>query len=122
MAYSTPTAADLQARYPAFAAVADATIDVWIAEAESDTTSWTGDADTDRTRAVLALAAHKMAEQGLSTNASAQGVTSFKSGTFSASVSEVQANRTGLDATIYGREYLALAKRHFGTPVLAWTP
>lgn len=110
--------AEFRLRYPEFKAVDDGTISYWLADAGAHT-SWP---EAERNAARGILAAHKMAEQGLGTNASAQGVTSFKSGTFSASVSEAQANRTGLDATIYGREYLALTKRHFGTPVLAWTP
>lgn len=107
-------------RYPAFVAVSDGLISYRLYESLSAVDDgWPTEAQSE---ARTAWAAHKMAEQGLGTNASAQGVTAFKSGTFSASVSEAQANRTGFDATIYGREYLDLAKRHFGTPILAWNP
>lgn len=120
MSYSTPTAAELQARYPAFTDVADWTIDLWIAEGEEETATWP---DTVRARAVMAYAGHRMAEQGLGTaSAFGQGVNSFRSGSFAASLSDTAANRTGLSATIYGREFLDLARRYFGGPRLAWVP
>lgn len=107
-------------RYAAFSGVSDGVVSYWLADAVSNVGSnWPDDAIEP---ARLAYAAHMLAEQGLGTNASAQGVTALKSGTFSASVSEKQANRTSFNATIYGREYLRLARRNFGTPVLAWTP
>jgi len=119
MAYITPTAADLKARYPAFAAVPDATLELWIAEGEEETVAWPVDA---RARAVMAYAAHKVNEYGLGAGAIAQGVSSFKSGTFSATIADAQASRTGFAASVYGREYQMLQRRYFGGPRLAWTP
>lgn len=121
MAYTAPTLSDFRTRYAAFAAVADATVQYWLDEGDTDTGSWS---DETRPRAVMAYAAHKMAEQGLGTGQGAlpAGVTSFKSGTFSASVSDSQAARTGFGATVYGRELLDLARRNFAGPRLAWTP
>ncbi|WP_368655950.1 DUF4054 domain-containing protein [Novosphingobium sp. B1] len=49
-------------------------------------------------------------------------MTSFKSGTFSASVSDGVASRTGYDATVYGREFKQLARSLFSGPRLAWSP
>ena len=119
MAYTTPTAADLKARYPAFADVLDATVELWIAEAEDETITWPADV---RARAVMAYAAHKLNEYGLGAGATPQGVNSFKSGTFSATLSDAQASRTGFAASVYGREYQMLQRRYFGGPRLAWTP
>lgn len=119
MAYTAPTAATLKARYPAFTAVADETIDYWLAEAAEDCASWP---DSLRARGEMALAAHRMAELGIITGAVPAGVTSFKSGTFSATVSDGFASRTGYDATVYGREFRQLARNLFGGPRLAWLP
>lgn len=115
MTYTTPTAADLKTLYPAFASVADATVDYWIARAERQVgENWP---DDDRPDGVMAYAAHGMAESGIIStggSGSTQGAISIKSGTFSASVSEAAANRTGLSATIYGRQYLDMCQRIFG--------
>ena len=119
MAYTTPTLAEFRALYPAFAAVADATVSAWIAEGDAETTAWD---DVPRPKAVMLYAAHKMASQGLGTGVVPAGVTSFKSGTFSASVSDSLASKTGMSATSYGRDYLDLARRYFGGPILAWSP
>ena len=119
MAYTKPTLATFRALYPAFAGVADATVQAWIDEGDAETAAWP---DADRARAVMLYAAHKLASQGLGTGAVPAGVTSFKSGTFSATVSDGLASKTGYHATTYGRDYLALAGRYFGGPVLAWAP
>lgn len=119
MAYTAPTSATLKARYPAFAAVADVTVDYWLSEAAEDCASWP---DSLRARGEMALAAHRMAELGIITGAVPAGVTSFKSGTFSATVSDGIASRTGYDATVYGREFRQLARNLFGGPRLAWQP
>lgn len=119
MAYTAPTAATLKARYPAFATVADATVDYWLAEAGEDCAGWS---DSLRARGEMALAAHRMAELGIVTGAPPAGVTSFKSGTFSATVSDGVALRTGYESTVYGREFRQLARNLFGGPRLAWQP
>lgn len=119
MAYTAPTAATLKARYPAFASVADATVDYWLAEAAEDCAGWP---DSLRARGEMALAAHRMAELGIVAGTVPAGVTSFKSGTFSATVSDGVASRTGYDATVYGREFRQLARSVFGGPRLAWQP
>lgn len=120
MAVTPPTLSDFRTRYPAFAAVADGTVTYWLDEGIAEVAAWN---EADQPRGALAYAAHKLAEQGMGTAAGApQGVTSFKSGTFDASISDQAANRTGFKATIYGREFLELARRSFGGPRLAWTP
>lgn len=115
-AVTDPFLTAFRARYPAFAAVGDATVQVWLDEGFSEVISWAG---ADQPRAAMAYAAHKLAVQ---VGAVPEGVTSFKSGTFSASFSDAQASRTGFAATIYGREYLDLARRNFAGPRLAWMP
>lgn len=99
-------------RFPEFATVPDGTIKYWLDDAATETT---GFAAPDK--AILLLAAHNLAMTGQG-GGMAPGVTSFKSGTFSATVSETQANRTGLNATRYGIDYLALCKRAFAGPRL----
>ena len=118
MAYTAPTLADFRARYPAFDAVADATVQAWLDDGDAATGVFP---DDDRHRAVMLFAAHHLSAQGLGTGAIPAGVTSFKSGTFSATVSDGLASKTGFRSTVYGREYLALA-RQFAGPRLAWTP
>ena len=119
MAYTKPTAANLKARFPAFAAVADATVGYWIDEGDAETASWP---DTGRGKAVMAYAAHRLAELGIGAAAVPVGVSSFKSGTFSATVSDAVAGLTGFDATVYGREFVTLRRVAFAGPRMAWTP
>jgi hypothetical protein len=111
--------ATFRMRYPAFAAVPDATVTLWLDEGTLETASWS---DGLQGRGTMLYAAHKLAESGQGKGAIASGITSFKSGTFSASLSDAAAARTGLSATIYGREYLDLVRRQFTGPRLAWTP
>ncbi|BEV00079.1 DUF4054 domain-containing protein [Novosphingobium olei] len=120
MAYSAPSPADLKARYPAFAAVSDAMVQVWL----DDAAAFAGETwpDADRRAGVMAYAAHRMAELGIGTGNIPAGVVSFRSGSFSANVSDAAASRAGLTATIYGREFSALRRRIFGGPRMAWTP
>lgn len=119
MAYTTPSSGDLTARFPAFAAVSGVTIAYWIDEGEAQTASWP---DTGRDRAVMAYAAHRMAELGIGSTSIPVGVTSFKSGTFSATVSDSVAGLTGMDATVYGREFVTLRRVAFAGPRMAWAP
>jgi len=119
MSYAQPTAATLKLRYPAFAAVADETIDYWLGESFVEVGDvWPEDV---RAAAQMAWTAHRMIEVGTVGVTGVQGgtgVSSFKSGTFSASLTDEAANRTGFDATVYGREYVAMQRRWFGGPML----
>jgi hypothetical protein len=118
MAYIKPTLAEFRALYPVFDGVADATVQVWIDKGDNATVRFS---DGSRADAVILYAAHKLVSQGLGKGAIPAGVTSFKSGTFSATVSDGLASKTGFSSTTYGRDYLALA-RQFAGPRLAWTP
>lgn len=120
MAYTVPTAADLKALYPAFAAVSDATIDARIAWSNGRDVdeSWS---EADFPYAIMAAAAHRMAKAGVpgiaadeTSEFAAKGVTSFKSGSFNVSFSEAAANRasgTGWESTSYGADYLDLLRK-----------
>jgi len=119
MAYTAPTPEDLTARYPAFSAVAEETLDYWLAEAAIECASWPEDT---RARAEMAYAAHRMAELGMGTGAVPVGVTSFRSADFAATVESSVAARTGFDASVYGREFLTLRRRAFAGPRSAWSP
>lgn len=111
--------ASFRMRFPAFASVSDGQIAYWVAVGGTATASWS---EADQSTGRLLYAAHNLASQGLGTGAIPAGVTSFKSGTFSATVSDGLASKTGFAATSYGRDYLALARRNFAGPRLAWTP
>lgn len=119
MAYIAPTPAALKARYPAFAAADNGVVQTWLDEAAEECATFP---DTIRARAEMAYAAHRMVEVGVIEGAVPAGVTQFKSGTFSASVSDAVAARTGLDTTVYGQELKELRKRAFAGPRLAWSP
>ena len=119
MAYNAPTAYDLRARYPAFVDMDDSLISYWLAEASENCASFP---ETVRARAAMSYAAHRMAALGIGAGAIPQGFTSFKSVTFSATVSDAVAGLTGFDATVYGREFVALRRVAFAGPRMAWTP
>lgn len=104
-------------RYPALASVEDGQVGYWLADALNLVgTSWGDSQDVGR----LAFAAHQVA--GSVSGAIPAGVTSFKSGTFSATVAESIAALKGFESTVYGRELLALRRTLFAGPMLAWTP
>jgi hypothetical protein len=126
MAYSVPTAADLKAYYPAFADVADVTVDLYIARV-----SGTSGADVDETwtegdygPAIMAAAAHRMARAGMLSSGvagggAAAGVESFKSASVSIqfSADAVSASvKGGWASTPYGLDYAELLQRNKGGP------
>lgn len=123
MAYEMPTAADLIARYPAFANVAPATIDIHLGDAAKSgvDTSWRAD---DYAPAIVHLAAHNMAlldigEHGEAAGFARAGVTRIRSGNFDAAFSEQRVNAAsggGFDATPYGRQYKTLLRKNKAGP------
>jgi hypothetical protein len=111
---------EFRIRCPMFAAIDDGVVSYWLAEAASVVgSSWPADAVLP---AKALYAAHMMQASGLLASAIPAGVTSFKSGTFSATVSDSLASLTGLDATPHGREFAVMRRRYFAGPRLAWTP
>jgi len=110
---------EFRTRHPEFAQVADSTVLLWLVEGTEETASWS---DATRNRGSILYAAHRIAEGGHGTGGIPAGVTSFKSGTFSATMTDAAASRVGFYSTIYGREYLRLMRRNFAGPRLAWAP
>lgn len=128
MAYVEPTPADLQARYPAFAGVADATIQIHLDDTASAVDqSWP---EVDYIPAKVAKAAHEMALVGIGAQdevaAYAQlGVARLRSGNLDVTLSESAVSRSsggGLDATVYGQAYKRILRRVKGGPRLAGGP
>lgn len=121
MAYDAPTPDDLKARYTAFADVADETVQLWLTDAESFVDqSWI---EADYAPALMALAAHNMALEGLGASSGAAalpaGVTRFRSGAMDVTVSEKAANEKasgGYQATRYGQAYARLLRKNHGGP------
>lgn len=112
--------ASFRLRYPALAGIDDGQVSFWLADAGRMVgTEW---AETHRFSAKSSWAAHKLAESGLVQGAVPAGLTSFKSGTFSATVSDGIAGLTGLESSVYGREFMALRSALFSGPFPAWTP
>jgi len=117
MSYTVPSAAEFKERHPAFASVADATVNAMLAEASrSVSTCWSAD---DYADAIMYLAAHLIAEEqsgGGITAASKQGaIRRVKADT----VEIEYAGRMSwgqLDAiygsTVYGRRFVALMRRN----------
>lgn len=126
MAYTAPTSTDLKARYPAFAAVDDATIDYWLTDAlRFVDETWT---EGDYAPALMAMAAHNMVTAGVAGIAGgdqgsmlANGVTDFQSGAvrlrFSDEAVKV-AVAGGYASTRYGLEYASLLRRNKGGPMV----
>ena len=108
-----------RARYPSFSTVVDTTVLLWLEEGIGEAKTWR---EEDRDRAAMLYAAHRLSGSGEGGAVLPDGYTSFRSGTFSAAQSETAALRIGYEATTYGRELLALMRRSFAGPRLAWTP
>lgn len=123
MAYVTPTAATFKARFPEFAAVSDALIDLIIAEIEPQIDeSWQ---ETDRAPAIMYRVAHILARGGYLTGDTGSSVTGpMKRRT----VGDVTVEFAGISTsnggsgsaafygtTPYGQEYwLILQRNHSG--------
>lgn len=125
MAYSEPDADALKTRFPAFAAVADETVEYWLTDARLIVTdTW---AEDDRAPAEMALAAHNLALNGYGTaggaigDLAAMGVTSFKSASMSVSFAEgavLSAGSGGYGSTRYGKQFQVYLRRNRGGPLL----
>ena len=124
MAYTAPTAADLKARFPEFAAVSDTLINLILEEASAQVgETWL---ERDRKPAPLYLAAHLLTMEG-EPGRSASGQGSATTGpvrrrkvgdveTEFAGFGRADANgRTdaGYEMTAYGRQFLRLLRLNF---------
>lgn len=120
MAYTLPTPDDIQTRYPVFAAIDDALIQLFINEAALWVdTSWF---ESDYTTAITYLTAHFMASEGLLLSASGGSSAGAVSGPIKserlgdAAISYSDRGATGgwtgtdadLATTPYGQRFLAL--------------
>lgn len=126
MPYTTPTPAEFKARFPEFAAVADATVTALVSEAEGDVgVTWI---ENDRRPAVMALAAHLLAVSGYAfAQAGSSGPVPVAGPLRSSKVGDVEESygvaagakgsdrsaSTDLDGTTYGQRFLALRRRSF---------
>ena len=120
MPYEVPTAANLKARFPAFAAVADEAIVMAITEASGRVDrTWP---ETDFQPAILLYAAHVLTLDGLGTSTEAQlagfrrlkiGSLELESATAAASASSSPLLQTG-----YGRRFAELARQVRGPAIL----
>ena len=125
MAYVQPTATTLKSRFPAFAAVADETVEYWLTDARLIVTdAWI---EGDRAPAEMALAAHNLALSGAGSaggavaNLAAMGVTDFKSASMSVSLDAETVRRSGnggYSSTRYGVQFLTYLRRNRGGPRL----
>ena len=119
-ASNTPLLTAFRIRYPKFAAVGDGAVLYWITDAARFVgETWRA---TDRDPATLAYAAHMLADTGALTSTIPAGVTSFRSGAFSATIADGIAALTGFASTAYGREFLALRRANFAAPFLVGDP
>ncbi len=126
MAYARLPLASFVGKYTAFTTLTETPYAAWATEAEAGITDRYGDSQQ---RATELLTAHYLALQGIGNgqtgSIAVSGVTSFKSGTFSATISDkvaAERSRGLLSATIYGQQLALIQRRLFGGPRLAWNP
>ena len=122
MSYDAPTASSIKARFPEFASLADARIEALIAEGASYVSeSWI---ETDYTIAYNYVVAHLLLREGAldasgSVVSQSGPVQSESLGDASVTYAGVRSNGLGDDmmfsTTEYGRRYLSLKKKNFGT-------
>lgn len=123
MAYARPTLAQFKALFPAFLTLTQEQYEAWIGKAEARVTDLYGDDQQDATEL---LAAHLLALNGVGAapgvdTIAASGVTSFKSASFSANLSEsvvTQRSKGGYQATSYGQQFADIQRRLFSGPLL----
>ncbi len=123
MPYTRLTLEQFKATYPAFSTLTEESYAAWATKAERRVGENFGDEQQDATEL---LTAHLLALNGIggapgAAMLAATGATSFKSGTFQASVSDtVVAKRAkgGYAATVWGQQFAEIQRRLFGGPCL----
>lgn len=123
MAYARLPLATFKATFPAFSTLTEEPYSAWAAKAEARVGDSYGDEQQDATEL---LTAHLLAVNGVglavgSGALAATGATSFKSGTFSATLSDAvvaQRAKGGYQATSYGQQFAEIQRRLFGGPRL----
>jgi hypothetical protein len=114
MSHTVPTAAEFKARHTAFAAVADGTVDTFLAEASrSVSTCW---AEADYADAIMYLAAHLYSEEqsagGIKAASKAGPIKRVKADTVEIEYAGSFLSDANLSSTVYGRRFLALRQRN----------
>lgn len=123
MPYSRLPLDQFKALYPAFSTLTDEPYAAWATKAEARVGENYGDEQQDATEL---LTAHLLALNGIggapgAAMLAATGAISFKSGTFSASVSDsvvAQRAKGGYAATTWGQQFAEIQRRLFGGPRL----
>ena len=123
MSYTRLSLADFTGLYPAFATLADLQYEDWAAKAERPVGYNYGEEQQDATEL---LTAHLLALNGVGIDSAAAtltatGATSFKSDSFSATLSEAliaKRAKGGYQATVYGQQFAEIQRRLFGGPRL----
>ncbi|GLI99126.1 DUF4054 domain-containing protein [Sphingobium sp. BS19] len=123
MPYTSPTKAEFTTLYTEFAAITDDQFNAWLPKAEQRIGEKYADYQRDGTELLLAhlLKTNSVGISSALAGIVATGATSFKSGQFSASISEsvaAQRAKGGYAATIYGQQLADLQRRLFGGPRL----
>ncbi|MFK4871662.1 DUF4054 domain-containing protein [Novosphingobium sp. ZW T3_23] len=123
MGYTRLTLDQFKAQFPAFSTLTEEPYDAWATKAERRVGESYGDEQQDATEL---LTAHLLAINGIGLPAgtgtlAATGATSFKSGTFSATLSDsvvAQRAKGGYGATTWGQQFQEIQRRLFGGPRL----
>lgn len=123
MAYVRPSLATFQAMFaPAFDALTQPQYDAWITQAERLVGENYGD---DQLFATELLTAHLLSINNIGTGQAgsigATGAVSFRSGAFSATLSDAvvaQRAKGGYGATVWGQQFQDIQRRLFGGPRL----
>lgn len=111
MPYTTPTASELKARYPEFASVSDTLVNFAISDAGRFVD--TGWFEADYQRAIMALAAHILVQDGAlgGSTVVSGNITSEKLGDASVSYgAAVGAGNSEYGTTSYGRYFLKIQR------------
>lgn len=123
MAYTRLPLADFKTLFPAFSTLTEGPYAAWATKAEAQVGESYGDEQQDATEY---LTAHYLGLNGIGLAPgtdvlSATGATSFKSGTFSATISDAvvsQRAKGGHQATVWGQMFAEIQRRLFSGPVL----
>lgn len=122
MAWTAPTVAEFKTRFPVFASVPDATIQMLLDEAVGDVgETW---AERDRTSAILYLSAHLLASEGAGVLGPGGSGAAITGAVKRRKVGDTETEFMGTGgikdgplgayfSTLYGRRYMELMRRNF---------
>lgn len=123
MPYTRLSLADFKSLFPAFSTLIEGPYAAWATKAEAKVGENYGDEQQDATEF---LTAHYLGLNGIGLAPgtdvlAATGATSFKSGTFSATISDAVVSKRakgGYQATVWGQQFAEIQQRLFGGPRL----